>query len=167
MNREEMLSFGVFKPVGHVLLSFPDQRRARGAADAIGRLPIDPGDIHYIDDREMLAGADADLERAGVGAKIGQDLNLIRAHRELAAEGYHWVLARASDHDQAVAIADAARPFDAARAQYYGRLIVEELIRADEPTGQRNESPDTGLDPGTASGEEADRVDEDGTARRH
>jgi hypothetical protein len=172
MRREEMLSFGVFKPVGHVVISLRGEQQAKEAATAIERIGVADADVHYMTDTEMLDGAEADIQRAGLGAEIGQDLNLVRAHRELAAQGYHWLIVKAENRDQAIAIAEAAEPHEASRAQYYGRLIVEELISPDVDAGQRNESPETGLDSETPSGTESQRVQSDesagsGATRRH
>lgn len=158
MNRDEMLSFGVFKPVGHVMLALPSEEKAREARSDLAALGIPGEEIHYMTDSEMRDGATTDLERAGLGAKIGQDLNLIKAHLELARLGYHWLVVRARDRDQAVEIAEVGEKHDAARAQYYGRLIVEELVTPAEEVGQRNESPDLGLDAGTPSRTEAERA---------
>ena len=157
MKREEMLSFGVFKPVGHVLVSLPDEQTARAASAAIVDAGIDPGQVHYLSDEEMLEGADTDLSRAGLGAGLG--LNLIRAHRELARLGYHWLVVRAHDRDEAVMIGRIAEAHDAARAQYYGRAIVEELVKPRSDAGQRNESPELGLDSETPSRREAERTE--------
>lgn len=159
MKREEMLSFGVFKPVGHVVISLRGEEQAKAAASAIAKVGVAEADIHRMSDKEMLDGAETDLSRAGLGASIGQDLNLIRAHRELAAQGYHWLIVKAKNRDEAVAIAEAAEPHEASRAQYYGRMIVEELIAADNSVGQRNESPESGLDPETPTGSESHRVE--------
>ena len=158
MKREEMLSFGVFKPVGHVLISLPDEPRARAALAAIVDTGVDPGQVHYFSDAEMLEGADTDLARAGLGAGLGQDLNLIRAHRELARIGYHWLVVRAHDRAEATRIAEVAETHDAARAQYYGRVIVEEMVRPRTDAGQRNESPELGLDSETPSRQEVERA---------
>jgi hypothetical protein len=113
MRREEMLSFGVFKPVGHVVISLRGEQQAKEAATAIEQLGVADPDIHYMSDSEMLDGAEADIQRAGIGASIGQDLNLVRAHRELAAQGYHWLIVKAENRDQAIAIAEAAEPHEA------------------------------------------------------
>ena len=158
MNRDEMLSFGVFKPVGYVVLALPSGEKARGARSDLAALSIPSEEIHYLTDSEMREGATTDLERAGLGAGIGQDLNLVRAQLELARHGYHWLVVRARNRDLAVEIARVGEKHDAARAQYYGRLIVEELVTPPEEIGQRNESPELGLDAGTPSRTEAERA---------
>ena len=46
----------------------------------------------------------------------------------------------------------------AERAQLYGRFIIEEMITHAADMPQVKESPDSGLDPQTPSGEEKERA---------
>lgn len=156
MAREENTSFGVFKPVGHVVISVPDVHSAERAAQAIAQAGVQAGAIRRFTDREMIAQIDHDMQQASPLASIGQEMNLIKAHRELAERGYHWLVVRADDDDQARAIAQAAEGCGAERAQHYGRFIIEELIDRDSGLNQVGESPDRGLDAQTPSGEEGD-----------
>lgn len=158
MNRDQMLSFGVFKPVGHVVLALPSESKARAAHTELAAIGVPVDEMLYLSDAEMLEGATTDLARAGLGAGIGQDVNLVRAHRELARHGYHWLVVRARNRERAVEVARLAELHQAARAQYYGRLIIEELVAPVEPIGQRNESPELGLDAETPSHTEAERA---------
>jgi len=158
MNREQMLSSGVFKPVGHVVLALPSASKARAAQAALVESNTPADEMLYLTDAEMFEGATTDLARAGLIAGIGQDVNLVRAHRELSRHGYHWLVVRARNRDQATAIARIGERHDAARAQYYGHLIVEELVAPATPVGQRNESPERGLDAETPSHTEAERA---------
>lgn len=151
-------AFGVFKPVGHLLISFPSDASAREGQEAVQRLGIADGDIHTYTNREMLAQIDADLDRASPLAAIGQELNLVKAHRVLAERGYHWLLVKADGDDDARRIADACREAGAERAQHYGRFIIEDMIQHPDDLPQVNESPDRGLDARTPSGLEAERA---------
>lgn len=147
MNKEENLSFGVFKPVGHVVISFPDATSAAAAHEALARLGLQGRDVvHRYNDHEMLAQIDRDMQRASPLASIGQEMNLIKAHRELAARGYHWLVVRADSDEQAAAVAACVRPHGAERAQYYGHFVIEELIEHRGDLPQVAESPDRGLD---------------------
>ena len=147
MDNAEELSFGVFKPVGHLVISFPDAASADAARAALAAVGVEGPDIvRRYSDQEMLAQIDRDLQRASPLAAIGQELNLVKAHRELAARGYHWLVVHAPDDDQAIAITACVRPFGPESAQHYGHFLIEELIerRGDQP--QVAESPDRGLD---------------------
>lgn len=159
MDREENLSFGVFKPVGHVVISFPSAEQAKATARDLDRLGLHGDVITYLTDREMLSQIDRDLERASVLAGVGQDLNLVKAHQVLAEEGYHWLIVKAKNDEQAAQIADCAKGHGAERAQHYGHFIIEELISHPTDLPQVAESPDRGLDPQTPSGKESQRAD--------
>jgi hypothetical protein len=149
-------AYGVTKPVGFVILSFPTEDDARAAIPELRSAGFEDGDVRYYSAEQMKAQADADIRNAGILATIGQELNLVRAHRDLAEAGHAFLSVRAPGAEQARKVADIARHHGADRAQKYGRLIIEELI---EPgTGERQvaESPDRGLDAQTPSGDEGD-----------
>jgi hypothetical protein len=140
-------SFGVFKPLGCVVISFADAQGADAAETALNQLGVHGEDqVCRYTDREMLAQIDRDMKRASPLASIGQEMNLIKAHRELALRGYHWLVVRVADDQQAAAVATCVRPYGAERAQHYGRFIIEELIEHRGDLPQVSESPDRGLD---------------------
>ncbi len=152
-------SFGVFKPVGHVVISFPSEAQADDARDALATDGFTEDAVTPYTADEMLAQIDDDLANASPLANLGQEINLIKAHRELAVRGYHWLVVRVKDDEAARRVADTAHAFGAERAQLYGRFIIEELIEHATDTTQVAESPDRGLDPQTPSGEEAERAE--------
>ncbi|RZJ03357.1 MAG: hypothetical protein EOP39_21665 [Rubrivivax sp.] len=152
-------SFGVFKPVGHVVISLPDAESADQAATAIGQLGVDGGAVVRYTDREMLHQIDEDIARASPLAAVGQEMNLILAHRVLAERGFHWLVVPVKNDEQATQVARAAEREGAERAQHYGRFIIEELIERRTGVTQVAESPDRGLDAQTPSGKESEAVD--------
>jgi hypothetical protein len=158
-------SFGVFKPVGHVVISFPSEADADRAADALAELGLPPGSVRHYSDREMLHQIDQDIAGASPLASVGQEMNLVLAHRVLAEKGYHWLLVYAGDDELAARIADIAKRCGAERAQHYGRFIIEELIERPGGLAQVAESPDRGLDAQTPSGKEAEAGELKGTGR--
>lgn len=152
-------AFGVFKPVGHVVISFADA----GLADAAAKEMTDAGfggadALRRYSDRAMLAQIDHDLQHASAIASIGQELNLVKAHRALAERGYHWIVVRARNDADAQRIAEIAGRHDAERAQQYGQFVIEELIEHPDDEARVAESPDRGLDAQTPSGEEGERA---------
>jgi hypothetical protein len=146
-------AYGVFKPVGHVLASFPTERDARSAVDALKEAGFP--DVAYYSADEVRERAERDIERAGVLATIGQELNLVKQQRDLAREGHPFVSVLAEQDDAARRAADIVARYNADRAQKYGHLIIEELIEPGTGQRQAKESPDTGLDPQTRSGNES------------
>ena len=152
-NNHSQTAYGVFKPVGHVLASFPTERDARQAVDALKEAGF-PNVAFYPAD-EVLERAERDIANAGVLASIGQELNLVKQQRDLAVEGHPFVSVLAPEDDAARRAADIVARFNADRAQKFGRLIIEELIEPGSGQRQSRESPDTGLDPQTRSGQES------------
>jgi hypothetical protein len=157
-KQDPPVSHGVFKPVGHVVISFPSAQDQAQAAQALQALGLGGDDITPYSADEMSRQVATDMERATGLASLGQELNLVKAQGELAALGYHFLVVRAEDDDLAQRIADTARPMRAERAQYYGNFVIEELIEHADDEPQVAESPDRGLDAQTPSGHEAERA---------
>jgi hypothetical protein len=151
-------SHGVFKPVDHVVISFPSAEDQAGAVQALAGIGLDSAAITRYSPDEMIRQAEADLDNAGALASIGQEVNLVKAHRTLAEQGYHFLVVHADDDEQALRIADTVKSFNAERAQHYGHFIIEELISHPDDEPQVAESPDRGLDAQTPSGFEDERA---------
>jgi len=160
MDQTHERSFGVFKPVGHLVISFPDAAGAGAAAQAMQGAGLGADEIRRYTDREMIKQIDADLEHASPLAAVGQELNLVRAHRALATQGYHFLVVHVPEKGKhkipAQQLADLARDHGALRAQLYGSFIIEEMIQRPDQLTQVGESPDRGLDAQTPSGLEAE-----------
>jgi hypothetical protein len=152
-NSNSQTAYGVFKPVGHVLASFPSERDARSAVEALKTAGFP--DVAYYAADEVLERAERDIRNSGVLANIGQELNLVKQQRDLAEQGHPFVSVLAPEDDAARRAADIVARYNADRAQKFGRLIIEELIEPGSGQRQAKESPDTGLDPQTHSGNES------------
>ena len=87
---------------------------------------------------------------------VGQELNLVKEHLELARQGHGFVAVRVPKDDAIDGIVAIAKRFGADRAQRYGLFVIEELIEPGTGEAQIAESPDRGLDAQTASGNEGD-----------
>lgn len=146
-------AYGVFKPVDHVLASFPTEDDARAAVQALREAGFP--EVAFYPAAQVCQRADRDIASAGVLAGIGQELNLVKQQRELAGAGHPFVSVLAPEDAAARRAADILARHRADRAQKFGHLIIEELIEPGSGPRQANESPDTGLDPQTRSGREA------------
>jgi len=151
-NGNSQTAYGVFKPVGHVLASFPTERDARSAVVALQEAGFP--EVAFYSADEVRERAERDIANAGVLANIGQELNLVKQQRDLAEEWHPFVSVLAPEDDAARRAADIVARHNADRAQKFGRLIIEELIEPGTGQRQAKESPDTGLDPQTHSGHE-------------
>jgi hypothetical protein len=151
-------SHGVFKPVGHVVISFPSAEDQRAAAQALEAAGVTSNDVTPYSADEMTEQVKTDLERATALASMGQELNLVKAQGELAALGYHFLVVQVQGDESARRVADTVRPYKAERAQHYGNFVIEEMIEHADDEPQVAESPDRGLDAQTPSGHEAERA---------
>ena len=151
-------SHGVFKPVGHVVISFPSAQDQRAAAQALETAGVTSDDVTAYSADEMSQQVKTDLERATALASMGQELNLVKAQGALAALGYHFLVVQVADDESARRVADTVRTCNAERAQHYGNFVIEELIEHADDEPQVAESPDRGLDAQTPSGLEAERA---------
>jgi hypothetical protein len=158
MEQEENTSFGVFKPVGHTVISFPSAGQAHEARSALIRLGVAGDAILGYTDQEMLSQIDRDIRAASPLASIGQEMNLVLAHKALAEQGYHWLIVRTPEDELAQQVAACVKPLGAERAQLYGHFIIEELIAHAGALPQVAESPDRQLDAATPSGHEEERA---------
>lgn len=144
-------SFGVFKPVGHVVITLRTAGDLQRAEAALKEQGFDDSEIVRYTPQEMIDQVDAEVERASPLAAIGQDLNLIKAHRELAQEGCSFLVVHAPEQAHIDKVNAVAHRLKAVAAQRYGRFVTEELIDRDT-ANQTNESPDTGLDDAVGAG---------------
>lgn len=147
MNKTDVPeSFGVFKPVGHVLIAFPAAGDLQAAVASLADQGLAGAGLVRYTPAEMVRQVDADIQAASPLASLGQELNLIKAHRALAERGCSFLVVPAADDALAGRIAAVARLHHAVVAQNYGHFIIEELISP--PTGEPQifESPARGLD---------------------
>ncbi len=139
-------SFGVFKPVGHTVIAFRSADDLQTAAARLLAQGFAEAALTRYTPQQMVAQVKAQQLAASPLASIGQELNLIQAHRALAEAGCSFLVVHAPDDAKAEQVAVVARTGKAAAAQRYGRFLIEELI--DTPPGQAQvfESPERGLD---------------------
>lgn len=139
-------SFGVFKPVHHTVVTFAATAALESAAGALLAQGFVAEDLTRYSPAQMLAQAESDLQTASPLASLGQELNLVKAYRDLAEEGCSFLVVHAPDDAQIVTLTRAAKAAGAKAAQLYGSFIIEELIAPSEDDVQTSESPDKGLD---------------------
>lgn len=121
-------SFGVFKPVGWVMVGLPTQAQADALQAAMGRdawlgatvVPFTPSES----EAEMQAMAD----NAGGMAGFGYEITLLRRYVALTQQGYRWLLVKVRDEEQAALAASTAQTCGATIAVHYRMLTVEDLI---------------------------------------
>jgi hypothetical protein len=139
-------SFGVFKPVGHTLIGLATSHAMAEATTALRAKGFAADTLVTYSPKEMVDQCDSDLQSAGALAEIGQDLNLVKAHRELALSGASFLVVYAPDDHQEKLVDEVIDKIKPIMAQRYGRFITEDLVELPEGYTQRPESPETGID---------------------
>jgi hypothetical protein len=121
-------SFGVFKPVGHVMTGVPAQAQMDALVSALHGAGWPPSGLRQFSPRESVAELRAMVDNTGPMAGFGYGITLLRRYVALTEEGYQWLLVQADDSERAAAAAALARDCGATVAVHYRRLTVEELI---------------------------------------
>lgn len=121
-------SFGVFKPVGHVMVGLPVQAQLDALAARLQGAGWPPSALRQFAPRESASELRAMVDKAGALAGFGYEITLLRRYLALTESGVCWLLVRAEDTAQAGQVADAARACGATLAVHYRALTVEELI---------------------------------------
>jgi hypothetical protein len=136
---EEMMSFGVFNPVGHVVAAFPRGTDIAAVEGALGRVGFGKDKLRRMSADEMLARADADLTDASPLDTFGHALNLVSVHRDMAAAGNSFLIIEARTDETIRLVTEIAIRFGTSGAQSYGRWTIEDLIKP-----QNDVSPPSG-----------------------
>jgi hypothetical protein len=121
-------SFGVFKPVGHVMVGLPTQAQVDALAAALRGAGWAGAAVLQFMPSESVAELEAMVGKAGAAAGFGYEITLLRRYLALAREGCRWLLVKVDGAEPAAKAADVARTCGATLAVYYRTLTVEELI---------------------------------------
>lgn len=121
-------SFGVFKPVGHLMIGLPTQALTDSLVSALQGAGWASHEVRQFTPRESVAELEALVENAGAMAGFGYEITLLRRYLELARGGQLWLLVKVEDTDEAAQAAELARERSATLAVHYRLLTVEELI---------------------------------------
>ena len=122
-------SFGVFKPVGHVVVAFARREDRDAAREALLADGFPPEEITNYSAAEMLKQTQHQIDTASGTAAFGYEIVLAKEHRTLAEEGQEWLVVKAPKTEQSDHVADIARQNNASIADRYGRLVVEHLLQ--------------------------------------
>lgn len=121
-------SFGVFKPVGWLMVGLPTQALADGLVAALHDANWPSADVLHFAPSETLAELEAMVDNAGALAGFGYEITLLRRYVSLTKEGYRWLLVKVDSVERAAAAAAIARSCDASLAVHYRLLTIEELL---------------------------------------
>ena len=121
-------SFGVFNPVGWLMLGQPTQASADAVAAALHAAGWPGNEVLHFVPKETLAELEEMVENAGGMSGFGYEITLLARYVKLTKEGYRWLLAKVDSVDRAAEAAGIAKGLGATLAVHYRMLITEELI---------------------------------------
>lgn len=122
------LSFGSFKPTGHVVIVFPEEAAADSVAQSLQSHGVADGDIVRLSAEEVVAQFKPLLPDASGASGFGSEIQSMRQMYLLALEGHGLMIVRVRDDETQNRVAEAARSGKATLAKKYGMLTIEELI---------------------------------------
>ena len=121
-------SFGVFKPVGHLMIGLPTQEQTDTLVSALQGAGWTSHEVRQFTPRESVAELEDLVEKAGALAGFGYEITRLRRYLTRARGGQLWLLVKVEDTDEAAQAAELARERGATLAVHYRLLTVEELI---------------------------------------
>jgi len=127
-KEDHPLSFGVFSPVGHVVVAFADQQAADAAARALHDAGFENEDVLQYSAAEESEEMSRMLDGISGAAGFGHEVCLMRQYKALADEGCCWLVVYAPDKAHCERVVAIAREHGAKLAEKYGRLVIEDLI---------------------------------------
>ncbi len=128
-------TFGVFKPVDHIVVGFKTQLAAQNAMSALMQSSLVDKRMHIHTAADMLDLAEQSLRNAGVMAAFGFELELARLHLSLAQAGCSFLVVHTDEDEETERVGQAMRASGAVVAHRYGTFIVQELIGIDPNIG--------------------------------
>jgi hypothetical protein len=121
-------SFGVFKPVGWLMIGLSTQAKAEALVAALKGAGWQGAEVQHFSADEVLPTLEEMISNEGLLADFGFEIVLVRRYVDLAKLGYEWLLVKADGLEHAAQAAAIARSCDAELAVHYRTLTVEELI---------------------------------------
>jgi len=122
------LSFGAFKPVGHIAVVLPDDAAGDALAQALREQGHAAAGVLHLSAAETAAQFKDMLPEASGASGFGSEIQSMRQIYLFALEGCSLVLVHAPDGEQAAQVEALAREHGAKIARRYGRLLIEDLI---------------------------------------
>jgi hypothetical protein len=120
-------SFGVFSPVGHVVMAFPNDQSAERAKDALRVGGFDEKDVTRYNKDDVILECEKSNEQNSNPVQIGQDVAKIAEYLALAKAGCGFLVVHAPEEERSQLAVAIVYPYGLQFAEKYNRLTMEEL----------------------------------------
>lgn len=139
-------SFGVFKPVGCVVITLRTPEDARAMSEGLLQAGFSSAELLLYSPADMLKQVDAETLNASIWAQFGQELRIAKAHRVLAANGCSFLVVQVPTDEKQTLVRGLVERLQAPTAQLYGHLVIEELTTSTASEVQFENAPDAPTD---------------------
>lgn len=120
-------SFGVFAPVGYLVLAFQEEQEAAQAREALLTGGYDSDEIMQFSSQQVISAAEDTRENISILAYLGTELAHQRAQLEYARQGCTFLVVYAPTEAETARVFRVARRYGVRLAHKYNRLTVEEI----------------------------------------
>jgi hypothetical protein len=122
------LTFGAFKPTGHVAVVFEGEEAGLDLLQAFRLLGLSDEELLYLSPAEVVERFKPLLPDSSGASGFGSEIQSMRQIYLLALEGNGMLVVHAPSDEATERIAETARRFNAKLAKKYNLLTIEELI---------------------------------------
>jgi hypothetical protein len=120
-------SFGVFAPVGYLVLAFQEERDAAHTREALITGGYDDDEVMQFSSQHVMAAMESTRDNISILAYLGTELAHQREQLEYAKQGCTFLVVYAPSEPETARVLNVARRFRARLAHKYNRLTVEEI----------------------------------------
>jgi hypothetical protein len=119
--------FGVFAPVGYLILAFQEDSDAAHAREALLTGGYDDDEILRFSGQQVIADIEGTRDDVSILAYLGAELAYQRQQLEYAKQRCTFLVVYAPTEAETTRVLNVARRFRARLAHKYNRLTVEEI----------------------------------------
>jgi hypothetical protein len=120
-------SFGVFAPVGYLVLAFQEEHEAAQARDALLTGGYDDEEVMQFSSQQVISATESSRDNISILAYLGTELDHQREQLKYAKQGCTFLVVYAPTEAETARVLRVARRFRARLAHKYNRLTVEEI----------------------------------------
>ena len=119
--------FGVFAPVGYLILAFREQADAAQARDALLTGGYEADEILWFNSDEVIADIENNRGNVSPLAHFGTELGFQERQLDYAKHGYTFLVVYAPVEGETARVLKVARRYGAQLAHKYNRLTIEDI----------------------------------------
>jgi hypothetical protein len=127
-------NFGVFAPIGYVVIALPGEREARETLAALLTGGYDEDEVMVFTSEQVIKDIQRRRQDMSILAFFGDDPWIQDQHFQSAKQGAAFLVVYAPSEQETTRVMNVARRFGVRLAHKYNRRSVEELLVGRTPT---------------------------------